>query len=171
MLNLGCGGDYLGGWVNVDSSSLVKADVRADLNHYPWCWRDGSVNRVLMSHSLEHLSDPKLALLEVQRVLRPGGLLILRLPHFSRGLSHPFHKSSWGYGLMNHLREEVPGFSFEVYEPLKFRYSRMPNVFLQAAGVPLGFLANLHQGLCERVWAGWVGGFEELTITLRKVRL
>lgn len=41
----------------------------------------GSYDCVIASHCLEHIANPLKALLEWKRVLRPGGLLLLILPH------------------------------------------------------------------------------------------
>ncbi len=51
-------------------SSLRRADVR-DLPY-----ADGVFDLVLTGHVLEHLGDPRRALDEMTRVLKPGGLLV-----------------------------------------------------------------------------------------------
>ena len=43
--------------------------------------QSGSYDCVIASHCLEHIANPIKALLEWKRVLRPGGLLLLILPH------------------------------------------------------------------------------------------
>jgi glycosyltransferase involved in cell wall biosynthesis/SAM-dependent methyltransferase len=42
---------------------------------------DGSFDKVLMSEVLEHVADDRRALAEVHRVLRPGGVLAISVPH------------------------------------------------------------------------------------------
>jgi SAM-dependent methyltransferase len=49
---------------------------------------NGSYDFVLSSHNLEHFANPVKALKEWQRVLRPGGSLILVLPHYSKTFDH-----------------------------------------------------------------------------------
>ncbi len=49
---------------------------------------NGSYDFVLSSHNLEHFANPVKALKEWQRVLRPGGSLILVLPHYEKTFDH-----------------------------------------------------------------------------------
>ncbi len=49
---------------------------------------DGSYDLVLSSHTLEHVANPLLALYEWKRVLRPGGHLVLVLPHLENTFDH-----------------------------------------------------------------------------------
>lgn len=53
--------------------------VASDLASLPF--RDGHFTRVLLSEVLEHLADPVGALREVRRVLAPGGLVAISVPH------------------------------------------------------------------------------------------
>jgi 2-polyprenyl-3-methyl-5-hydroxy-6-metoxy-1,4-benzoquinol methylase len=41
---------------------------------------DGELSAIVMTEVLEHVSDPKSALVELRRVLRPGGVLCLSVP-------------------------------------------------------------------------------------------
>jgi len=78
-LHLGCGDNYLEGWVNADHEA--KADVDIDLEQYPYPWADGSADEILMEHVLEHLSQPELCIKEVHRLLKSGGRVIIAVPH------------------------------------------------------------------------------------------
>jgi len=88
QLNLGSGSHLLPGYVNVDV--LPVADVQADLDKR-WPWPDGSIDRILMRHSLEHLNLEH-CYLEAARVLRSGGEWDVWVPHglspLSKGLGH-----------------------------------------------------------------------------------
>ncbi len=52
--------------------------IKADLCALPW--PDFSFDLILCSHVLEHVSDDHLALREIYRVLKPGGLLLIQAP-------------------------------------------------------------------------------------------
>jgi len=79
-LHLGCGDKRIEGWVNIDGHPLPGVDVVADL-------RQGldftGVAAVFAEHFLEHLTiEEALALLlEVHRVLDPGGWLRISTPN------------------------------------------------------------------------------------------
>jgi len=93
-LNLGCGenrreGD---GWVNVDKSPACKPDEIANVFEFPWPWRDGCAEEVLISHVLEHCPHFRpgyekdgmfLFMEQLYRVLVPDGIARIAFPHVS----------------------------------------------------------------------------------------
>ena len=78
-LHLGCGENYMPGFVNVDLHD-PGADVRADVRSLPF--EDGSFDWVESHHLIEHLThdDAVKAITEWRRVLRPGGHMFLSCP-------------------------------------------------------------------------------------------
>jgi SAM-dependent methyltransferase len=84
---------------------LAAVDIVADAYNMPF--ENGSVDTVLMTEVLEHLEVPAKALAECQRILRPGGHLILTTP-FSWPLHEEprdfFRYSPFG---LRHLSEEA----------------------------------------------------------------
>jgi SAM-dependent methyltransferase len=60
---------------------IFEASVLTDI-------KDGSYDFVLSSHCLEHCANPIKALKEWQRVVRPGGAIIVILPHFRHTFDH-----------------------------------------------------------------------------------
>ncbi|HNX95054.1 MAG TPA: glycosyltransferase [Holophaga sp.] len=84
-LNLGCGGEHLPGWVNVDKFPAAHPDVVHDLEKLPWPFADDSAEEVLLKHVLEHLgrdSDTFLGIIrELYRVCRPGATVRILVPH------------------------------------------------------------------------------------------
>lgn len=63
----------------VDKDSYPGIDVIADITQ-PLPFSENSYNVVMLSHTLEHISEPYTLLRECYRVLKPGGLLILAVP-------------------------------------------------------------------------------------------
>jgi SAM-dependent methyltransferase len=71
----------------------------------------GSFDTVLVSHTLEHVRDPVAFMLEVQRILAPGGCVLLWLPnvdsiearllgHYWIGFDAPRHLSTFSVGTL-----------------------------------------------------------------------
>lgn len=79
-INLGCGKDIRNGWINVDKIDLDGVDVVHDLDVFPWPFDTASVDRIRMDNSLEHLNDVVAVIEELYRVLKPGGIVCIRVP-------------------------------------------------------------------------------------------
>ncbi len=106
-LNLGCGKLHREGYVNVD---LHGGDVRADGLRLPF--RDGVFDEILASHILEHVIDLEAMMLELSRVLRPGGILMARVPYGLESLYDPFHYRAFDETTMTPFCDDF-GFSFQ----------------------------------------------------------
>lgn len=82
-LNLGCGGNLLPGYLNVDK--FGNPDVRHDLEVLPWPWADDSFEEVALTHVLEHLGESTATFLgivkELYRVCKPGAVVRIVVPH------------------------------------------------------------------------------------------
>jgi glycosyltransferase involved in cell wall biosynthesis/ubiquinone/menaquinone biosynthesis C-methylase UbiE len=62
-----------------DREGIAAQLSSVDIHHLPFA--DNSFDKVLMSEVLEHLVDDRGSLREVYRVLKPGGVLALSVPH------------------------------------------------------------------------------------------
>ncbi len=90
ILNLGSGESPTTGLVNVDHRPGPGVQVVADAQRLPF--QDDIAEAVLASHVLEHVERFDLTIEEVHRVLKPGGLLIARVPYGMRSLYNPYHR-------------------------------------------------------------------------------
>jgi SAM-dependent methyltransferase len=86
-LNWGCGSWTLPGWINADVKEDLGIDISCDI-------RDGlpipddSLDYVVSIHALPMIPYPDLVpvLVELRRVLKPGGVLRLSLPDLERAI-------------------------------------------------------------------------------------
>lgn len=88
-LHLGCGDQYLDGWVNIDHpGGIMKADVYSrveDLNY-----DDSSVSEIYMSAVFEHFprTTAIVMLRRFYKWLKQNGALHIRVPDFLRTVGH-----------------------------------------------------------------------------------
>jgi len=80
-LNLGCGRDIREGWVNLDIREGEGVDVVHDLDKLPLPFENDSFGEVYASHVFEHVLRWENLLKEIHRVMRPGGMLTIRVPY------------------------------------------------------------------------------------------
>ncbi len=96
MLNLGAGNRIIDGAVNHDRTAhRPEIAVVHDLNDLPWPWPDGAFKLIHASSVFEHLEiDLVQALDECWRILRPGGQLRLKVPHWQHDNAYadPTHR-------------------------------------------------------------------------------
>ena len=84
-LNLGCGFDRRDGFVNIDNRLVCKPDAVADLEEFPWPFRNDFATEIVLSHVLEHLGESREVYLkviqELYRISAPGALVNITVPH------------------------------------------------------------------------------------------
>lgn len=80
-LNLGCGGIYKEGYVNVDISSKYKTDKIVDLNTFPYPFNENTFKEVTMDMILEHLDSPINSLKEIIRICKNKARILILVPH------------------------------------------------------------------------------------------
>jgi SAM-dependent methyltransferase len=96
-LNLGCNDRVIPGFVGVDIAPGPGVDELADLTR-PWPWQDSSIDEVRAYDVFEHLPDKRQTMNELWRVLKPGGIAHIQVPHATDGDGghcDPTHCSYW----------------------------------------------------------------------------
>ncbi|HUI41909.1 MAG TPA: class I SAM-dependent methyltransferase [Terriglobia bacterium] len=87
----------------------------------------GQFDVVTFWDSLEHLPDPVAALRTAHRALRPGGIVLLRLPNFSSYLAQHFGEDWFELSLPYHLHHFTPPTLTRVLEATGFRLRVVEN--------------------------------------------
>lgn len=103
-LNAGCGQWIMPDAVNLDAAPLPGVDVVHDLDQTPWPFDAATFDAVEAWHVFEHLWEPVAFMREAWRVLKPGGLLFIAVPHYQsrNAFTDPTHKrfcteETWDY--------------------------------------------------------------------------
>ena len=83
-LNLGCGGYYKKGYLNVDAHNSIIADKKIEATDLQF--EDNSFDEVFISQVIEHLGVVRsiFSFSEIYRVLKPHGKLIIETPDISK---------------------------------------------------------------------------------------
>ncbi|MDR3565871.1 MAG: methyltransferase domain-containing protein [Negativicutes bacterium] len=123
-LNLGCGESNMPGYLRVDINPNVNPDVLHDLNVYPYPFAENQFDEVWASHIIEHLNEPGKFLLEVYRITKPGGSIILKTPHYTNvhsfsDFTHKWHLSTYSFE-PGHI-EYFSGMKFDRKVTIKLR--------------------------------------------------
>lgn len=163
-LNLGCGEKKLEGYINVDACG--EPDIRCDLSVFPWPFEDNSADEVTSAHFLEHVQDYEKTILEMHRILKPGGILHFKVPHFRNPLAQ-WHLHLWSFSVYSCtlLCDRIPyqWGGVQLFERLSVRinYIFIPRFI----GRPLAFLANIYPNAWD-----WLGlPIDEIEFKGRKV--
>lgn len=101
ILNLGAGNKLVAGAVQHDlTKHRPEIDVVWDLNVLPWPWEDNSFDLVVARAVFEHLRINLVETVnECWRILRPGGVLYVKLPYWCSDNSYRDPTHYWRFSL------------------------------------------------------------------------
>lgn len=121
MLDVGCGVRKHPGAIGLDRNPASVADVLADLDQFPYPFRDSSFDEVRAVHVIEHVADVIRTMEEFHRLARPAGRVFLATPHYTDFSSfcdptHRWHLNSYSF---RYFGEDNAGFGY--YSPVRFR--------------------------------------------------
>lgn len=191
IINIGCGRTRIPGSIGIDRANIPGfVDIVHDLDKLPYPITDNFADEIHFYHVLEHLENPIKILEEIHRILKPSGVLFMRVPHFSSNgaFTDITHKRPFSY------------FSFEVFDTKAYHhfYSNVRYQILSKEIKYFGLYPNsgtyaehIHPNQCplllrplvrfinfciklspmafERFWCYWVGGACEVVINMKKL--
>lgn len=107
VLDVGCGRRKFPGATGIDFADAADADVRHDLNRFPYPLADDAFDVILMRNVIEHLHDVVALMEEVHRVGRDGADVVVTTPHFSSLYSYqdPTHVRHLAYDSLEYFTE------------------------------------------------------------------
>jgi SAM-dependent methyltransferase len=140
VLDVGCGINKQPGAIGLDRNPASRADVLADLDRFPYPFRDSSFDRLTAVHVIEHVSDVLRAMEEFHRLVRAGGEVHIVTPHYTDFSSfcdptHRWHLNSFS---LRYFGDDNGGYGY--YSRVKFHENSV-EVKLLALWRWLGFEA------------------------------
>jgi len=192
VVNIGCGPTRIPDSVGLDRVPIDDfVDIVHDLNITPYPFQENSVDEIHIYHVLEHLTDPISKLEDLHRILKPGGIIHIRVPHFSSmgaftDMTHirPFGYMSFDCFQKNDAQHYYTKVEFNILKKELKYFGQYPNSGVYAQYIhpnrchPLvkpfvlgiNFLMNLSPIFFERIWCYWVGGACEVVIDMEAVK-
>ncbi len=152
VLDVGCGSKKLAGATGLDISADTDADVVHDLDVFPYPIEDESFDHVILQDVIEHVAEPMRVVGELHRILRPGGTLQLRTPHFSSVLAYgdPTHRHFYSRSAIRYLADPA----FAHYSVARFHINEIKlDLWLPFRVLGIEALANRYPELYERYFA------------------
>lgn len=155
-LNLGCGTDIRADCINLDRSPLLGVDVIHDLAHLPLPFPAGRFNRIVCYDVLEHV-DIVPTMRDLHRILTPGGILEIRVPHFTSANNYgdPTHLRAFSVETFNFFcvgsnRGYYFEFGFSELQKRWISFTKGPSYFLNSLIGPLVNISPKMQVYYER---------------------
>jgi len=190
ILNIGCGKTRIPNSIGVDEVRIDDfVDIVHDLNDLPYPFQSNYADEIHLYHVLEHLDEPIKKIEELYRILKPAGILHIRVPHFSSmgAFSDITHVRPFGYtsfdcfqkGSYHHFYTSV---EFKIVEKQIKYFGLYPNTGIYEKYIhgnqcfflirpivrAINYLIKLSPTFFERIWCYYVGGGLEVVVTLQK---
>ena len=184
-LDIGCGRSKFRGTLGVDIAAVPGVNVLADLDSgLPF--RDGSVDAIYTSHTLEHVRDLISTMEELYRVCRPGALVHIWVPHASCPFVtwiDPTHRRGMTIETFSYYNPAANHLSYYSRARFEIVHARLnlSTIGMRRAGFrrSRGMLAAALEAVANRSrswqyraerWWGPLIGFDEARVVLRAIK-
>lgn len=184
-LDIGCGRSKLKGTLGVDIVPLPGVNIVADLSGgLPF--KDGSVDEIFTSHTLEHMESFTGAMEELWRVCRPDALVHIWVPHASCSFVtwiDPTHRRGLTIETFSYFNPAANHLSYYSRARFEIVHARLnlSTIGMRRAGMrrSRGLLASALEAVANRSrswqyraerWWGPLIGFDEARVVLRAIK-
>lgn len=162
----------------LDSNPKFKPTVLFDINKLPFPFPKNRFDKIYASHIIEHTQNTVKLMDELYRIIKPSGILIIRVPHFSSRTAwiNPTHYRAFSIHTFEYFNQNIP----QPYGKCNFKIMKVELHWLRKdvkhstlrrkiAGL-IDYFANKNLEICERIWCFYVGGFSEIYLELKAVK-
>jgi SAM-dependent methyltransferase len=162
------------------------ADITHNLNKFPYPFKDNEFDMVWCNQVLEHLDNPIKVVEELWRITKPGGKVLINVPHYSSSMAynHIGHLHCFGSGSLAPFdiknEEKVSEVArFKVKSRIRWlvapTHSRNPVIsnFTKIVSAPVDFFVNLNfytKLFAERFLCYALGGFDVVEYELEVLK-
>ena len=108
-LNIGCGEDYKEGYVNIDLSRDIKADLYVNDENEIFKRGFKDVEEILIFKALPYIDNPVDFLCKCHKILKSGGKIKIIVPHFCSLPYSMYAKRHVGYRALEFKRFGIKG--------------------------------------------------------------
>lgn len=88
VLDIGCGRNKTPGALGMDANPHADADLVHNLDDVPYPFPAHAFDAVIGRHVIEHVQSPLAVIIELHRIVRPGGWVLLVAPLDESRLCH-----------------------------------------------------------------------------------
>lgn len=168
IVDLGCGNAKSPGSIGVDLFFNTQADVVANLDAPNLPFKSKTIDEIIMTDSLEHTADVRATLKQTARLLREGGTIFIRVPHFSslHAYSDFTHRHFFSAEGMRALFQNNPQYGHYTINQLKISRLRI-RMWKIWRWLGIEWFANTFTQVYEKLFAFWFTAMSlEIHLTL-----
>lgn len=151
-LNLGCGNDYMGGYINCDITDRVKVDKIVDLEK-KLPFEDNSIDEIICFHFLEHIKNFIPLMEEIYRICKNNAIIKIKVPYFAYpgAFADPTHVRFFTLKTFEYFIEDS---NFNYYSNARFLIiSRNLKFSIAKRHAIIDFLVNKNKRIYERLFS------------------
>jgi len=128
ILDIGCGHRKAPNSIGVDIKRTRGVDIIADVCRLPF--KDESIDEIICSEVLEHVDDLVKAMEEIHRVLKPGGKVMIKVPHVKSldAFRDPTHRNFFTIATMDYFTADS---GYNYYSNARFKISSRRIIFME----------------------------------------